>query len=499
MSSKVSGLLTEPIAPELQETMFRPGIERDFPVLLPYMTEINKAHVLMLHQTGILSVEVARTLLRATLELEAAGPSAFTLDPALEDPYFNYEARITEITGTETGGRVHTARSRNDLKATHDRMRARDKALALIERLLDVRRALLDRAAVYADVVMPGYTHLQPAQPITYGYFLLGLAHAFERDHERLAACYHRINACPLGAGALAGTSFPIDRRMTARLLGFDRVDPHAQDSVAARDYLTELMAICSQMAITWGRLAQDYYVMASYEFATIRFPDSVAGTSSMMPQKKNLTVLESLKARGATMLGAYVAGIAGARGTNYTLTVDGARDVFRWAWQALDDTVDGLTALRIVVEAAEPRRERMLELVRANYSTATDLADALVQTGALSFREAHHVVGATVRLAMARGLPADRIDAALVSEASVEVLGKAVAIDAATVADAVDPVRAAEARAGTGGPSSADMTSMRRTIGRRIEDDATWIGGEHERLAVAKAGLDAAVAELAG
>lgn len=497
MSSKVSGLLTEAIAPELQETMVRPGIERDFPAVLPYMTEINKAHLVMLHDTGVLTADVARALLRATLELERAGPDAFALDPALEDPYFNYEAKVTELTGVDVGGRMHTARSRNDLKATQDRLRARDKALAAIEGLVAVRRALLDRAARYADVVMPGYTHLQPAQPITYGYFLLGLAHAFERDHERLAGCYGRINASPLGAGALAGTSFPIDRQQTAGLLGFERVDPHAQDTVAARDYLTELLAACAQMAVTWGRLAQDYYVMASYEFATIRFPDRVAGTSSMMPQKKNLTVLESLKARGATLLGAYLGGIAGVRGTTYTLTVDGSRDAFRWAWQALDDTIEGLVALRVVVEAAEPRRARMLELVRANYATATDLADALVRTGALSFREAHHVVGGAVRLAMERGLPADRIDAALVAEAGRAVLGRAVAIDAAVIAAAVDPVCAAEARAGTGGPAAADMAAMRAALGHRLDADAAWLDGERARLATAKAGLDAAVAAL--
>jgi argininosuccinate lyase len=497
MSSKVSGLLTEPILPELQETMYRPGIERDFPAVLPYMATINKAHIVMLHETGILSAGVARALLRATVDLERMGPSAFVLDPALEDPYFNYEAKVTELTGAEIGGQMHTARSRNDLKATQDRLRARDATLGVIARLIAVRRALVDRAARYADVVMPGYTHLQPAQPITYGYLLLGLATAFERDHERLSECYGRLNSNPLGAGALAGTSFPIDRARTAELLGFDRVDAHAQDSVASRDYLIELLSVCAQMAITWGRLAQDYYVMASYEFATIRFPDRVAGTSSMMPQKKNLTVLESLKARGATMLGAYVGAIAGVRGTNYTLTVDGSRDAFRWAWQAIDDTLSALAALRIVVEEAEPREERMLALVRANYSTATDLADALVRTRVLGFREAHHVVGAAVRLAMARNIPADAIDAALVAEAGREVLGRDLRLDAAAIAAAVDPVHAAEARAGTGGPAKSDMDRMRAHLTARIEADSAWHSAEERRLVAASAALDAAVHRL--
>jgi len=346
---------------------------------------------------------------------------------------------------------------------------------------------------------MPGYTHLQPAQPLTFGYYLLGLAQSLARDHDRLDGCYRRLNANPLGTGALAGTSFPIDRNQTTALLGFARVEPHAQDAVGSRDYLIELLGHCALMATTWGRLAQDFYVMTSYEFATLTFPDRVAGTSSMMPQKKNMVVLESLKARSATVLGAYVAGIAGQRGTNFTLTVDGARESFRWAWSALDDTIEALTVLRIVVSEAEPLPERMLALVRANYSTATDLADALVASGTLPFREAHHVVGAAVRLAMDRAIPADRMDATLIAEAARQVLGRDVTVAQELVADAVDPVRAAERRAGTGGPAQADMAAMQATLGQQLAEEEGWLGGERERIKAAQARLEKDFTALAG
>lgn len=499
MSSQVSGLLKEGIAPELQEALFRPALERDFPVVLPYMSQVNKAHILMLRDTGIIQSDVARTLARAVLELDRAGPAGFTLDPALEDPYFNYETRIIAMTGAEIGGRMHTGRSRNDLKATQDRLRARDRMLALIAGEIAVRRALLDAAQRHAGVVMPGYTHLQPAQPLTFGYYLLGLAQSLARDHDRLDGCYRRLNANPLGTGALAGTSFPIDRNQTTTLLGFARVEPHAQDAVGSRDYLIELLGHCALMAATWGRLAQDFYVMTSYEFATLTFPDRIAGTSSMMPQKKNMVVLESLKARSATVLGAYVAGLAGQRGTNFTLTVDGARESFRWAWSALDDTIDALTILRIVVAAAEPRPERMLELVRANYSTATDLADALVASGTLPFREAHHVVGAAVRLAIERAIPADRMDAALIAEAAGQVLGRAVAIAPALVADAVDPARAAERRAGTGGPARSDMAAMQTALSQQLAQHESWLAAERGRIESARARLETEFGALAG
>src|ERR1700736_4380436 len=192
MSSQVSGLLKEAIAPELQEALFRPALERDFPVVLPYMSQVNKAHIVMLARTGIIQPDVAQALARAVLELDRAGPGGFVLDPALEDPYFNYEARIIAMTGAEIGGRMHTGRSRNDLKATQDRLRARDKMLALMAGEITVRRALLESARQlkparrHPGVVIPGYTHLQPAQPITFGYYLLGLAQAMTRDHDRL-------------------------------------------------------------------------------------------------------------------------------------------------------------------------------------------------------------------------------------------------------------------------------------------------------------------------
>jgi argininosuccinate lyase len=499
MSSQVSGLLKEAITPELQEALFRPALERDFPVVLPYMSQVNKAHIVMLARTGIIQGDVAQALARAVLELDRAGPGGFVLDPALEDPYFNYEARIIAMTGAEIGGRMHTGRSRNDLKATQDRLRARDKMLALMAGEIAVRRALLEAARQHAGVVMPGYTHLQPAQPITFGYYLLGLAQALTRDHDRLDGCYRRLNANPLGTGAMAGTSFPIDRDLTTALLGFPRLEPHAQDAVGSRDYLVELLGHCALMATTWGRLAQDFYVMTSYEFATLTFPDRIAGTSSMMPQKKNMVVLESLKARSATVLGAYVAGIAGQKGTNFTLTVDGARDSFRWAWSALDDTIESLTVLRIVVSEAEPRPARMLELVRANYSTATDLADALVSSGTLPFREAHHVVGAAVRLAIDRAVPADRMDAALIAEAAGQVLGRAVNIAQALVADAVDPVRAAERRAGTGGPAQSDMAAMQAALTERLDQEANWLAAERARIEAARARLETEFAALAG
>ena len=216
MESKVSRRLKEPLAREICEHIYGPRLARDFAKQFDYLTDVNQAHLLMLSKTGLVSPETAKKLASGLLQMEAEGASAVELDPAKEDPYFNYEAKLMSITGRDVGGRLHMARSRNDIAATIDRMRARSIVLDVIEGIGRIRRLALQRAGEHANVVMPGYTHLQPAQPITFGFYLSAVADTLGRDMERLQSVLARIDALPLGAGALAGTRFPIDRSVTA-------------------------------------------------------------------------------------------------------------------------------------------------------------------------------------------------------------------------------------------------------------------------------------------
>ena len=264
MESKISGFLSEPLLPEIQAALLEPALKRLFAVSLPIITTINKAHLVMLARTKIVDAEICRQLARNVLELEHEGVGAFKLNAALEEAYFNYEAEFNRRLPPEVGGQLHVARSRNDLKATQDRMRAREYALAIMEELLKLRAKLLERGERFAGIVMPGYTHMQPAQPITFGYYLLGVVHGIERDFARFAECYPRLNECPMGACALAGTPFPIDRAVTAELLGFDRPLAHSLDAVATRDSIIELLSDCALLAGTIGRLAQDFYNMTT-------------------------------------------------------------------------------------------------------------------------------------------------------------------------------------------------------------------------------------------
>ncbi len=287
MKSQVSERLKDPVAQEVLELIYQRRLDEDFATNFEMITLLNRAHVIMLLRQEIITPKIAKALLLAFDEMQQVGPSGYMPDPRLEDPYFNYEATVMKIVGSDTGGRMHIARSRNDLQAAIQRLHCRNAALALTEHLHELIAMLVGRADQYADVVMPGYTHMQPAQPSTYGFYLLGIAGAFMRDSDRLNEVWPRINLNPLGAAAMTGTSFPIDRDLTSTLLGFDGVIEHTQDCVASRDFALELLSICVQMAVTWSRLAQDIFTMVMNEFQTLELPDRVAGTSSIMPQKK--------------------------------------------------------------------------------------------------------------------------------------------------------------------------------------------------------------------
>ena len=346
---------------------------------------------------------------------------------------------------------------------------------------------------------MPGYTHLQPAQPITFGWFLLGFAQAFERDHQRITDAYPRLNLNPLGGGAFAGTSFPIDRVRSGELLGFDGLLEHNLDAIASRDFAVELLSDCALLGLTWSRMAQDFFVMVSHEFQTVSFPDRVFCTSSIMPQKKNPVVLEFLKGKSAQLIGALTTAMAAIKGTNFTNVVDGYYEALRWYFDSLDDTISSLAIVNLVLDTAEPNIGRMLALVEENYSTVTDLTDNLVRQSDLSFREAHHVVGRVVRVALDKGLKANEITSAMVEEAAQEVAGRPVTLDADTVRRSLDPAAAVEGRKGIGGPAPGEVRRMIGEARQRLADDRRLNNERRTRVDTARATLKSETRALAG
>ncbi|MGX1788188.1 argininosuccinate lyase [Bosea sp. NPDC055332] len=459
--SKVTPRLSEPLAPEIQELVFRPRIERELALGIEDLCAVNAAHLVMLREVGLIDEGDATSLAAALIALREAGAEAIECDPAREDGYFNFEAALMQQAGAEAGGRLHLGRSRNDINATLDRLTARRVALDLAGCCIALRRALLERAQDHAATVMPGYTHLQPAQPITFGFYLAGVAEALARDTQRLLDAYGAIDLCPLGACALAGTSVPIDRARLAALLGFEAVMLHAQDAVTSRDYAHDLSAAMLSLASTWGRFAQDLYVWGTQEFALISFPDRIVGTSSIMPQKKNPIAIEYLKASAGEVLGGVVASFAIVKGGHFSHAGDTGRSALAPLWPALRLTRNALTVARIVTEAVEPEIGTMSVRAAAGFSTATDIADCLVREAWLSFRQAHHVVAELVRAALAAGIAPTALSPEDVSHAAETVLGRPVTLSTDQLARAIDPTQSVTARRSAGAAAPEETGRM--------------------------------------
>lgn len=498
-ASKVSRRLSQAIAPEVLEHIYAPRLAGELVLTFPYLGALNAAHLIMLARQGILSPAHAATIAGGLLRMDAEGPGAITPDPSLEDAYFNVEARLIALVGADAGGRLHIARSRNDLSAALDRLRVRDAVLRLLDGAFKLRRTLLERGALFAEVVMPGHTHLQPAQPITFGYYLTGLASALERDAARLLDAWGRVNLSPMGAAALATTTFPIDRALTAELLGFDSVLEHGLDCVASRDFSVEVIAAAAQMALTLSRFAEDMHVAVSHEFSAISFPDSVCGTSSIMPQKKNPVVLEHLKGKAAHVVAAFASAGGCIRASHFTNTLDAHREGQAMIWTGLAETERALALAGIAAATAEPEAALLLERARRNFSTATDLADALVRAGTMDFRTAHHVAGAVVRRLMDSGQGAHEATVALVDAAAQEVAGRAAGLSAATIAAALDPAQSVAARTVVGGPAAGEVRRMAARMTARLEADEARVAGWRAQLAAAAAARQAGLQALAG
>jgi argininosuccinate lyase len=371
----------------------------------------------MLAATGILSDNDAKAigegLLTVLSEIEA-GKFPFRVE--LEDIHLNVESRLTEIIG-DAGKRLHTARSRNDQVAVDFRLWVRDQCDQAIAGLTGLIAAFLAQAEAGADWIMPGFTHLQTAQPVTWGHHMMAYVEMFARDRSRFEDARRRMNECPLGAAALAGTSFPIDRHMTAKALGFDRPTANSLDSVSDRDFALEFLSSASICAMHLSRFAEELVIWSSAQFRFVRLSDRWTTGSSIMPQKKNPDAAELLRAKLGRILGATVALFTVMKGLALTYSKDMQEDKEQ-VFDAADSLMLGLAAMTGMVGDMTANREALAAAAASGFSTATDLADWLVRELGLPFREAHHVTGTLVAMAEKRG--ADLPDLTLADMQSV-------------------------------------------------------------------------------
>lgn len=472
MESRVGERLAEKTDSKIIDMVYADNLKTEFPETFQHILSINRAHVIGLSEGNVISRDVAATILNALDKMEETGVENVPLDPELEESYFNHEAWVINEVGIDIGGRMHIGRSRNDLGATVDRLKARRLLLQLLKSLAGFRKALLNSAEKYSEVVMPGYTHMQPAQPMSFGYYLAAIASASERDFVRLLDALDRINTCPLGAAALTGTSFPIDSQRVASLLGFRASFTNGLDAVAARDFLMEASSAAGMAATTCSRMAQDFHLMVTDEFSTLTLSDSVSGTSSIMPQKKNPFLLEYIRGIASQISGASFASNSALIGKNYTVAIDTIREDLRGAWSALTMADKCFVLSELIVNSLKPKDALMLKRAQENYSTVTDLADLLVVDANLSFREAHHVVGYVVRTCMDKGLHTKDINQGMVNEAAKRVVGKNITLSAEKITACLDPVRAIASRVHRGGASPAALRESVRIMQETLDSD---------------------------
>jgi len=363
----------------------------------------SRAHAAMLAATGIVSDKDAEAMREGLLTvLSEIDGGTFAFSAALEDIHMNVEARLKEIIG-EPAGRLHTGRSRNDQVATDFKLWVRDQLDAVETGLLALMRALVAQAEAGADWVMPGFTHLQVAQPVTWGHHMMAYVEMFGRDLGRVRDARARMNECPLGAAALAGTSFPIDREMTAKELGFDRSAANSLDAVSDRDFALEFLGAASICAMHLSRMAEELVIWSSAQFRFVTLSDRFSTGSSIMPQKKNPDAAELIRAKIGRIFGANVALMTVMKGLPLAYSKDMQEDKEQ-VFDAADNLMLALAAMEGMVRDMTANREVLEAAAATGFSTATDLADWLVRVLGMPFRDAHHVTGALVAMAEQQG-----------------------------------------------------------------------------------------------
>jgi len=381
----------------------------------------SKVHCQMLVATGIISCEdgekITHGLDTILSEIEAG---KFEFLRALEDIHMNVESRLSELVG-DAAGRLHTARSRNDQVALDFRLYVRDTALEFDTALQDLQLALAQKAFEFNDALMPGFTHLQTAQPITFGHHCLAYVEMFGRDCSRMRDARLRMNECPLGAAALAGTSFPIDRHMTAKQLEFDHPMANSMDAVASRDFVLELLSASSITAVNLSRLAEEIVIWCSAPFKFVKLSDKFSTGSSIMPQKRNPDAAELVRAKAGRIIGALTSLLIVMKGLPLTYSKDMQEDKEQ-AFDAFDSLNLGLAAMTGMIRDLEPQVENMEKYAASDFSTATDLADWLVRVADLPFRQAHHVTGQLVALASERNISLNEIPLADLVEVEARI-----------------------------------------------------------------------------
>lgn len=419
--------------------------------LLNAVVAINKAHIVMLAEQKIITREDAQALLSALVDAEY-----LKLDSSMEDVHMAVEEAVLKEAGTEAGGNLHIAKSRNDQVATAIRIELRNQLLTLMRSVAHVQEHMAEVAEEHLKTVILEYTHLQPAQPVTFAHYLLAYLDALQRDMERLQSAYTRVNMCPLGAGALATTSFPINRDRTAQLLGFKGLVENSIDAVGSRDFIEETLAALALIAVNLSRLAEDLIVWSSPDFGVVELPDEFTSTSSIMPQKKNPEVLEVIRARASYILGNFVTVTAAVKSLPSTYNLD-FQEITPKLWESIDSIRASLTMLHNLLPKLKVTSD-VSDKALKSFVAATELANLLVRKYGVPFRSAHKIVGALVKSLIDAKLTFANATPEMLAKAAEQSTGIKLKVKAEDLAALADPLKLVEACNVKGGPAPLEV-----------------------------------------
>ncbi|ATZ61524.2 MAG: argininosuccinate lyase [Methanosarcinales archaeon Met12] len=450
---------------------------------------VNRAHVVMLCEQGIISKADCSTILKALDGIKKEGTTGINL--AYEDVHMALESKLIESIGEDVGGRMHTAKSRNDEVATCIRIALRGELLGLMHELNELRQVLIKLAESHTETIMPGFTHLQHAQPTTFAHHLIAYVDALERDFDRLCDAYARVNLCPLGAAAFASTGFPINRERTAQLLGFDDLVENSMDAVSTRDFAIECMSAFSNIMTNLSRIAEELILWSTPEFDFIELDDRYASTSSIMPQKKNPDVLELIRAKAGSTYGALMSALTICKALPYSYNRD-LQEVTPHLLRAIAMTRASSRMVADVVDTMQVKVDVMRDKAEMGFTTATELADTIVREAGVSFRTAHQIVGTLTKKG---GRTLKHIDA--ISE---KVIGKRLSelgLSQKSVDVALDVVSNVKTRKIRGGPAPEETVRMIKSRKESITGNIKNLKGKTETAFTCHKKLDVAVGKL--
>ena len=417
----------------------------------------NLAHTIMLKEEKIIDSDIADNIIASLTQLKEEGYDALEFNPSVEDVHMAVENYVTKQIGPDAGF-MHTAKSRNDQVATDIRLTLREKIKEIENEILTFIKEILDLSKNYKESVFIGFTHLQHAQPITIAHHLMAYAQSLKRDYQRFKDTYKRVNINPLGSAAMTTTSFPINRELTTKLLGFDSYMENSMDGVATRDFIAETVFDLTQLCTTLSRICEELILWSTYEFNVITMADEYCSTSSIMPQKKNPDVAEVARSKATRVNGELTTILTMLKALPYTYNRD-LQEVTPHLWNAIEDSLATLKIVKNMLITVTFNEERCLDLARKNFATVTDLADLMVREAKIPFRTAHKIVGRVVNESIDKGWEAEDITSKFIDEVCVELGLNPLNLNEELVHDALNPLENVKMRKVPGGPSPEMVT----------------------------------------